>query len=72
MSYTISYQEKALKEYESGIEWYRIQSENAAINFEIAVKEKLICFVPIRVYIKDLTNNFTKYHSKSTLTQLYT
>ena len=41
MSYSISYQEKALREYESGMEWYRLRSENAALNFEIAVKEKI-------------------------------
>ena len=41
MSYTISYQERALHEYESATEWYRLHSENAAVNFEIAVKEKI-------------------------------
>lgn len=39
MSYTISYQERALAEYEAATEWYRLHSEEAAINFEIAVKE---------------------------------
>lgn len=41
MSYIIAYQERALKEYELAIEWYREHSESAAQNFEVAVKEKI-------------------------------
>ena len=41
MSYTIAYQERAILEYEMSMEWYRLRSERAAVNFEIAVKAKV-------------------------------
>ena len=41
MNYSIKYQERAIIEYESAMERYRQHSERAAINFEIAVKEKI-------------------------------
>ncbi len=41
MSYAIGYHERALQEYESAMEWYRIRSEQAAVNFEIAVLERI-------------------------------
>ena len=41
MSYSISYQEKAVQEYEAATEWYRERSERAVENFAIAVKEKV-------------------------------
>jgi len=40
-SYNITYQERAIKEYESATQWYRQRSERAAENFESAVKEKI-------------------------------
>ena len=41
MSFVITYQERALREYEGAMEWYRERSEVAAANFEIAIKEKI-------------------------------
>jgi len=41
MTYTISYQEKAIREYEIAVQWYRLKSERAAINFEIAVNSRI-------------------------------
>ncbi len=41
MSFTVNYQERAIREYETAMEWYRLRSEVAALNFEIAVKEKI-------------------------------
>ena len=41
MSYTISFVERAMREYESATEWYLLQSADAAINFEAAVTEKI-------------------------------
>jgi plasmid stabilization system protein ParE len=41
MVYSVFYQERALAEYEAAIVWYRNNSELAASNFELAVKEKI-------------------------------
>ncbi len=40
MTYGIRYQPRAVQEYESAAVWYRERSEQAAINFIAAVKEK--------------------------------
>jgi len=41
MTYSIIYRLKAQSEYYAAIEWYRIHSERAAINFEIAINDKI-------------------------------
>jgi plasmid stabilization system protein ParE len=41
MTYRISYLEKAITEYEAAVEWYAERSEEAAVKFIIAVKEKM-------------------------------
>ncbi len=41
MAYTISYQERALTEYESALSWYRERSESAAENFTNEVQNKI-------------------------------
>ena len=41
MNYSIKYQERAIKEYESAATWYLEHSKAAAINFEIAIQEKI-------------------------------
>jgi hypothetical protein len=58
MSYIIIYQERASKEYESAIEWYREHSELAAQNFELAVKEKIEL---LRVAPENYKNTYKKF-----------
>lgn len=41
MSYSISYQPRALREYEDAVTWYRKRSEKAAKNFIAAVEKRL-------------------------------
>lgn len=41
MSYSIFYQNKAIREYDDAVDWYSDQSERAAVNFRKAVAEKV-------------------------------
>jgi plasmid stabilization system protein ParE len=59
MNYSIAYQERALKEYESALEWYRDRSEIAAINFEIAVKEKINL---LRINPESFKKTYRQFH----------
>lgn len=41
MNYTVRYQSKARKEYQSALDWYREKSIDAAVNFSLALKERV-------------------------------
>ena len=62
MSYTISYQERAIVEYETAMEWYRLRSEQAAVNFEIAIKEKID---PLRATSGTFKRSYKQFHEVS-------
>ncbi len=41
MNYIVRYQPRARREYQSALDWYREKSTDAAINFSIALKERV-------------------------------
>mgnify|MGYP001328678384 CR=1 FL=1 len=49
MNYTYIFQPLALAEYKDGVFWYKERSEKAAINFVIAINERIakICLNPL-------------------------
>ena len=58
MKYSVRYQPRARREYQSAMEWYYGKSVDAAINFAVALKERVefILQKPDRFekYIKNL------------------
>ena len=62
MIYTITYQERALAEYELAMNWYRQRSDFAAENFEIEVLDKINT---LRLSPENFKKTYKQFHEVS-------